>query len=161
MLPKTAQTKRMYTARNTPRRGKLSPPPAREAVFRSYAAMRKNHAMNRQNTPPSGRACTLPLHRCAESAVQGVSLVVMIPHLPHRRKRGFWEIEVLRAVGTEVDERRETRDMNGDYEAMWLCQCLIVSRLGSSLVYRLMSARTRLFRSRRRVRARHVTYCNM
>ncbi len=35
----------------------LSPPPEKEAVFRSYATMRKTRATNQQNTPPpEGRA---------------------------------------------------------------------------------------------------------
>ena len=32
-----------------------------------------------------------------------------IPHPPAKNKRGFWKFEVLRAVGAEIDERRETR----------------------------------------------------
>ena len=37
-----------------------------------------------------------------------------MPHSSAQRKRGFWEIEVLRAVGAEIDERRETIDASGD-----------------------------------------------
>ena len=37
-----------------------------------------------------------------------------MPQSSAQRKRGFWEIEVLRAVSAEVDERRETIDASGD-----------------------------------------------
>ena len=87
-----------------------------------------------------------------------------MPHSPAQRKRDFGKLKFC-ALGAEFDERRETIDANEDlktldYEVMRLHQCLIVSRLGASLVYRLMSAR-RFPPRRRRARARYVTYANM
>ncbi len=42
---------------------------------------------------PFGRACALPPSRRAESAVQGVSLMVMIAHSPAQNKHGFWKLK--------------------------------------------------------------------
>ena len=81
----------------------------------------------RMQNHPFGRACALPPSRRAESAIQGVSLVVMIAHSPAQNKQRFWGVEVSRtgrggrgdAVG-----RRETIDVRRECGAMRLRQCL-------------------------------------
>ena len=46
-------TRIRFTRRAARRTEAIKPPPEKEAVFRSYATMRKTRATNRQNTPPS------------------------------------------------------------------------------------------------------------
>ena len=46
-------TRIRFTRRAARRTEAIKPPPEKEAVFRSYATMRKARATNRQNSPPS------------------------------------------------------------------------------------------------------------
>ena len=64
---------------------------------------------------PYGRACALPHPRRAENALNGMSLVQMIPLPAHVRKKRFPQFF---GVGAGADKRPETRNLSGDNQTL-------------------------------------------
>ena len=71
---------------------------------------------------PFGRACALPLHRYAESAIQGVSLAIMIPNPPaqNKWKIRFWGIAACPATAQRDASSQHTEDANPIPPISWL-----------------------------------------